>query len=62
MDDHLIQIKSDFQIQIEKVREEILNLENELNKKKEHFLKLQGGLETLAILEQKVNLLNNTEN
>jgi len=50
----------DFQTQIEKVKEEILNLENELNKKKEHFLKLQGGLETLAILEQKVNL-NNSE-
>ena len=61
MDDYLIEIKSDFKTQIEKVREEILNLENELNKKKEHFLKLQGGLETLAILEQKVNL-NNSEN
>ena len=56
MDNSLIEIKSDFQTQIEKVKEEILNLENELNKKKEHFLKLQGGLETLAILEQKVNL------
>jgi hypothetical protein len=61
MGDHLIEIKEDFLKQIEKVKEEIINLENELNKKKEHFLKLQGGLETLAILEQKVNL-NNTEN
>ena len=60
MDNSLIEIKSDFQTQIEKVKEEILNLENELNKKKEHFLKLQGGLETLTILEQKVNL-NNSE-
>ena len=60
MDNSLIEIKSDFQTQIEKVKEEILNLENELNKKKEHFLKLQGGLETLSILEQKVNL-NNSE-
>ena len=60
MDNSLIEIKSDFQTQIEKVKEEILNLENELNKNKEHFLKLQGGLETLAILEQKVNL-NNSE-
>ncbi len=61
MGDPLIEIKTDFENQIKLVRDEIVHLENELNKKKEHFLKLQGGLETLSLLEQKVNL-NNTEN
>ena len=55
MEDSLTEIKNDFIDQIEKVREEIVSLEGQLNKKKEHFLKLQGGLETLSILEQKVS-------
>ena len=54
MDDYLIEVRTDFQSQIEKVKEEILAIEDELNKKKEHYLKLQGGLETLSILEQKI--------
>lgn len=59
MDDYLIEVRTDFQSQIEKVKEEILTIEGELNKKKEHYLKLQGGLETLAILEGK--LINNQD-
>jgi len=54
MDDYLMEIKSDFQVQIEKAKEDIIRIEGELNKKKEHYLKLQGGLETLSILEQKI--------
>jgi len=54
MDDCLIEIKTDFQSQIEKIKEDIIRIEDELNKKKEHYLKLQGGLETLSILEQKI--------
>jgi hypothetical protein len=54
MDDYLMELKTDFQSQIEKSKEEIISMENELNKKKEHYLKLQGGLETLSILEQKI--------
>jgi len=49
-----MEIKSDFQVQIEKAKEDIIRIEGELNKKKEHYLKLQGGLETLSILEQKI--------
>ena len=59
MDDYLIEVRTDFQSQIEKVKEEILTIEGELNRKKEHYLKLQGGLETLAILERK--LINNQD-
>jgi len=54
MDDYLMEIKSDFQVQIEKAKDDIIRIEGELNKKKEHYLKLQGGLETLSILEQKI--------
>jgi len=61
MGDPLIEIKNDFEKQIKMVRDEIIHLENELNNKKEHFLKLQGGLETLTILQQKLNL-NNSDN
>jgi len=59
VDNHLIEIKSDFQTQIEKVKEEILHIEGELIRKKEHFLRLQGGLETLSILEKKI--INNED-
>ena len=55
MDNNLIEEKNDFKRQFETVQEEIVDLERELNKKKEHFLKLQGGLETLSILEQKMS-------
>ena len=55
MEDSLTEIKNDFIDQIEKVREEIVSLEGQLNKKREHFLKLQGGLETLSILEKKMS-------
>ena len=55
MDNNLIEVKNDFKRQFETVQEEIVDLERELNKKKEHFLKLQGGLETLSILEQKMS-------
>ena len=55
MDNNLIEVKNDFKRQLETVQEEIVDLERELNKKKEHFLKLQGGLETLSILEQKMS-------
>ena len=55
MDNNLIEVKNDFKRQFETVQEEIVDLERELNKKKEHFLKLQGGLETLSILELKMS-------
>ena len=55
MDGGITEIKKDFLNQIENVKEEIVDLERELNKKKEHFLKLQGGLETLSILEKKIS-------
>jgi len=61
MGDYIIEIKNDFEKQIKQVKNEIIHLENELNNKKEHFLKLQGGLETLSLLEQKLNL-NNSDN
>jgi len=61
MGDSIIEIKNDFEKQIKQVKDEIIHLENELNNKKEHFLKLHGGLETLSLLEQKLNL-NNSDN
>jgi hypothetical protein len=37
--------------QMETVREELLSLEKEFNIKKEHYLKLQGALEALAMID-----------
>lgn len=36
-----------------KVRDELLSLEQEFNKKKEEFLKIQGALEALQELESE---------
>jgi len=55
MENYLKDIVKDFNVQLEKVQHEVFHLEDQLNKKKEHLLKLQGGLETLSILEQKVS-------
>ena len=55
MGDHLIEIQKDFEVQIKTLQSEILTIEDQLNKKREHLLKLQGGLETLSILEQKIS-------
>ena len=37
--------------QMETIREELLSLEKEFNTKKEHYLKIQGALEALAMLD-----------
>ena len=55
MENYLKDIVKDFNVQLEKVQHEVFHLEDQLNKKKEHLLKLQGGLETLSIFEQKVS-------
>jgi len=55
MDDCVTEIQKDFEIQIKTLQSEILTIEDQLNKKREHLLKLQGGLETLSILEQKIS-------
>jgi hypothetical protein len=55
MDDCVTEIQKDFENQIKTLQSEILTIEDQLNKKREHLLKLQGGLETLSILEQKIS-------
>lgn len=52
----VIKIKEDFVNQLQKTKEKIAELENELDKAKEYKFKLIGGLETLELLEDKQNL------
>lgn len=47
------EIKSNFEQQLADTDKQILELEKNLLKAKEYKLKLQGGLETLALLEPK---------
>ena len=43
-------LKENFNTQIKSTNEQIIDLEEKLEKAKEYKLKLQGGLETLALL------------
>lgn len=52
----VIKIKEDFVNQLQKTKEKIAELEDELHKAKEYKFKLIGGLETLELLEDKQNL------
>jgi hypothetical protein len=49
----IIKIKEDFINQLQKTKEKIAELEDELDKAKEYKFKLIGGLETLELLEDK---------
>jgi hypothetical protein len=46
------QLKKNFEEQLAAAEKQIIDLEASLEKAKEYKLKLQGGLETLALLEQ----------
>jgi len=46
------QLKKNFEEQLASADKQIAELEENLAKAKEYRLKLQGGLETLALLEQ----------
>lgn len=54
-------IKENFNNQLQKIKEKIIELEDELEKAKEYKFKLIGGLETLELLENEegTNELNN---
>lgn len=45
------QLKKNFEEQLAAAEKQIIDLEANLEKAKEYKLKLQGGLETLALLE-----------
>ena len=45
------QLKKNFEEQIEATEKQIKDLEENLTKAKEYKIKLQGGLETLGLLE-----------
>jgi hypothetical protein len=45
-------LKENFESQVKTVNEQISKLEEELTKAREYKLKLEGGLETLSLLEQ----------
>lgn len=45
-------LKKNFEEQLATAEKQIIELEANLEKAKEYKLKLQGGLETLALLEQ----------
>ena len=47
------QLKKNFEEQLATTDKQIAELEENLAKAKEYHLKLQGGLETLALLEPK---------
>lgn len=47
------QLKKNFEEQLASAEKQIAELEDNLAKAKEYRLKLQGGLETLALLEPK---------
>lgn len=46
-------LKKNFEEQIAQTEKQIAELEDNLSKAKEYKLKLQGGLETLGLLEQE---------
>ena len=46
-------LKANFQNQLKEIDEKIAQIQGELEKAKEYKLKLQGGLETLELLEQQ---------
>lgn len=46
-------LKENFNTQIKSTNEQIIDLEEQLNKLKEYKFKLFGGLETLELLEQQ---------
>lgn len=54
-------IKSSFEEQLLKAEKQILELEENLVKAKEYKIKLQGGLETLALLDQENQPEESTE-
>jgi hypothetical protein len=45
-------LKENFESQVKTVNEQISKLEEELTKAREYKLKLEGGLETLGLLEE----------
>ncbi|AIX20556.1 hypothetical protein M1M14_gp093 [Synechococcus phage ACG-2014e] len=47
------QLKSNFEEQIATTEKQIAELEENLTKAREYKIKLQGGLETLGLLEEK---------
>ena len=47
------QLKANFEEQIATTTKQIAELEENLQKAKEYKIKLQGGLETLGLLEQE---------
>ena len=47
------QLKSNFEEQIATTEKQIAELESNLVKAKEYKIKLEGGLETLGLLEEK---------
>lgn len=47
------QLKANFEEQLGKAEQQIAELESNLEKAKEYKLKLQGGLETLQLLEKQ---------
>jgi hypothetical protein len=48
-----VELKQNFEDQIKKVNEQIIQLESDLDKAKEYKFKLLGGLETLELLNQE---------
>jgi hypothetical protein len=46
-------LKTNFQNQLKEIDEKIEQIQSELLKAKEYKLKLQGGLETLELIEQQ---------
>jgi ferritin-like metal-binding protein YciE len=46
-------LKKNFEDQIAETEKQIADLEKNLSKAKEYKIKLQGGLETLGLLEQE---------
>ena len=56
------QLKKNFEDQLATTDKQILDLEESLSKAKEYKLKLQGGLETLMLLEQESETLSEENN
>jgi uncharacterized protein (DUF342 family) len=47
------ELKENFTTQLKTVKEQIIQLETDLEKAKEYKAKLEGGLETLELLEKQ---------
>ena len=43
----------DLNNQSEKIKEELIKLEQDFNQKKEQYIRIQGALEALNVLDQK---------